>query len=144
MKINKLLFILFAIYSCSSNDKKNEVAGNFHSVHIANQISSPPSQAFDIKTLEVKTFEVKDSLGKAKGWGYNIYVNNSIALHQPIIPAIEGSKSFKTEQDAFKTGTYAAYKIKTTGSLSALSIEELDSLGINGNYYDNAKKIIIQ
>jgi hypothetical protein len=91
----------------------------------------PPSAPVPVSSYESRTFEIKDSItGKSLGWGYDIYVDNSRVIHQKIIPAIEGNHTFKTEADASKTGSYAANKMKQTGSFPTLSVKELDSLGI--------------
>lgn len=80
--------------------------------------------------IKVLTFEVKDSTGNSKGWGYDIFVGDKKMIHQPIIPAIPGNNPFKTENDARKTGTLAVQKMELTGTLPTLLVEELDSLGI--------------
>lgn len=81
-------------------------------------------------SIEIKTFEVKDSSGKTLGWGYDIYTNNKKTIHQSIIPAIQGNTSFKQEADARKTAQFAVEKMRATGSLPTLSKKELDSLGV--------------
>lgn len=125
-------FLLFTVLSsCSPTPADNHTKDASVNLAENNTVAADDeSPAFDVKSTEVKTFEVKDSSGKSQGWGYDIYINNQRTIHQPIIPAIEGNHSFKTEADAFKTGTFAANKLKATGSLPRLSIGELDSLGI--------------
>ena len=80
--------------------------------------------------ITVKTFEVKDSTGKSKGWGYDLYVDGKRTISQPIIPAVSGNDAFATEDDAKKTGELAVKKMKMTGSFPTISIDDLDSLGI--------------
>lgn len=82
------------------------------------------------RSFEVEVFEVKDSSGIFQGWGYDIYVDQAKAIHQPTIPAISGIYSFKTKEDALKTGTFAADKMRSSGFLPTLSLDELDSLGV--------------
>jgi hypothetical protein len=102
---------------------------------IANLISSEENVKMErgsvLDNMELKTFEVKDSSGKSKGWGYDIFVTNVRTIHQPIIPAIPGNKSFKTESDAKKIGLLALSKMKKSGGLPTILIKELDSLGIS-------------
>jgi hypothetical protein len=83
------------------------------------------------QNIEVKTFEVIDSVGKSHGWGYDLYVNGKKTIHQPIIPAVPGNNSFASESDARKIGDVAAAKMKTTGSLPTILVHDLDSLGID-------------
>lgn len=56
--------------------------------------------------LTVKTFETD------KGWGYSIFENEKLIIRQQYIPAIPTQKSFKSEQEAFKTGTVVIEKLK--------------------------------
>jgi hypothetical protein len=78
----------------------------------------------------LKTFEIRDSTGDAQGWGYDIYIDSTRTIHHPTIPAVSGISSFKTEDDASRTGNYAISKMKKSGSFPTLSIKELDSLGV--------------
>lgn len=127
-----MCFILMPVISCQNNGNKNDQA-NSQSVFpvdtnagSANIGSGHPAS----ETMEVKTFEVKDSTGKLQGWGYDIYSNGKKAIHQPIIPAIPGNWPFKSESDALKTGLFALSKMEKEGSLPTLSLFELDSLGV--------------
>ena len=119
------LFTSLTVSSCSSSDSTEKKDSNTSTENSAT--SAVPQNA---QLIEAKTFEVKDSTGKSQGWGYDIYVDGHKNIHQPIIPSIPGNNSFKTESDAKKTGDFAAQKMKLTGSLPTLSIQELDSLGI--------------
>lgn len=125
-----LFFSFFAgiLFSCSGNSEKETVE-----IHITapDQENSPSLSSFSSENISVKTFEVKDSTsGKSLGWGYDIYLDDRLTIHQPIIPAVEGNLHFNTEENARKTGTFAAEKIKHSGSMPTLSIQELDSLGV--------------
>ncbi len=90
-----------------------------------------PSEVKKENNHEVRAFQVKDSLGSFIGWGYDIYLDNNKIIHQPIIPAIEGMKSFKTKEDALKIGNFSISKIQNKNNgLPTISIIELDSLKI--------------
>ena len=80
--------------------------------------------------IEVKTYAVKDSADKLKGYGYDLYIDGKKTIHQPIIPAVPGNNAFATEEEAKRTGELAAAKMKATGSFPSLTIHELDSIGI--------------
>ena len=129
------VFLAPLLYSCSgeSADSKSLQSETVPvSVPPLSHVNSTPTQFPQIQsnTIELKIFEVKDSTGKSKGWGYDIYVDNKKMIHQPIIPAIPGNNAFRTEKDAQKTGQLAVEKMKKTGSLPTLSVTELDSLGV--------------
>lgn len=76
-------------------------------------------------TIEIKTFKMDN------GWGYDIFKNGKAYIHQPNIPAVSGNFAFKTEEQARKTAEMVAYKIKNNIIPPSMTIEELDSLGIN-------------
>lgn len=127
-----LFFTCFLISSCGSSADKSELASSKLSVPLTANADTPVVQVprFSSNNMEVKTYEVKDSTGKSQGWGYDIYIEHKKTIHQPIIPAIAGNRSFKTESDARKTALFALDKMIKEGYLPTLSIEELDSLGV--------------
>ncbi len=63
------------------------------------------------------------------GWGYMVMANDSIFIKQPIIPAVQGLKSFATETDAAKVGNLIIIKIKAHQK-PIISIEDLKALNI--------------
>ena len=56
--------------------------------------------AFKIKSIKTKT-----------GWGYTIACKDRIIIKQSIIPVINKTKSFATEEDALKTGNLVIEKL---------------------------------
>ena len=63
------------------------------------------------------------------GFGYQIVKKNKVLINQPFIPAIQGNKTFKTEEDAQKTANLVVSKIDKY-SLPKISVHELDSMKI--------------
>lgn len=122
--MNKKPFWILAsalLIACSSNTEETKTT-----IPVVDSI-----KVIEGHVYEAKTFEVKDSTtNKVLGWGYDIYIDNKRTIHQPHIPAVQGNSYFATEEDALKTGRFAADKMKTTGSLPTISLEELESLGI--------------
>ncbi len=64
------------------------------------------------------------------GFGYDIYVNDQLYIHQPGIPAIAENKGFNTEAGAQKIAQLVAHKIQNNILPPAVSKHELDSLGV--------------
>lgn len=64
------------------------------------------------------------------GWGYELFNEEKIIIHQEIIPVIEGNSPFLSRIDAKKTGKLALYKL-STGNIPVITRRDLDSLGIN-------------
>lgn len=65
----------------------------------------------------------------ANGWGYSITVDNKLFIKQDKIPAIQGNKSFATEEDAAKVAELVIKKIAKNEN-PAVTIQELKQLGI--------------
>jgi hypothetical protein len=138
MKHNKqlscflLLIVLSSLYSCGGEKGKTTEPTTpiTESMHESPSPAVLPSSV-PTEELEIRTFEVIDSTTKSsKGWGYDLYVDKQRMIHQPIIPAIPGNKPFSSEDKAKRAGLFAIAKIKKTGSLPVLTVEELDSLGV--------------
>ncbi len=107
-----LLAILF-LFSCQRTQ-------NFH-----------PSKISGYDTIRYKVFRV-DS-----GWGYDILINSKVFIHQPFIPGVQGRFVFLTANDARKTAILMIHKMLRQPGLPAVSVRELDSLGV---LYDTVKK----
>ncbi|WP_229655036.1 DUF4907 domain-containing protein [Flavobacterium sp. LC2016-23] len=56
-------------------------------------------------TLKTETFKT------ASGWGYSITYKDKIIIRQSIIPVINDSKSFSTEEDALKVANLVEKKL---------------------------------
>lgn len=107
-------FITVVFFSCTSpaSDERNDTS------------QTPKIEVNANVQIDVKTY--KDS----SGWGFDLYINGNKSIHQPIVPAIPGNLGFVSENDAKKTGDLMAYKIKHGIMPPAVSVYELDSLGI--------------
>lgn len=73
--------------------------------------------------LELKPFQT------AKGWGYNIYTDGKVFIHQDIVPALPGNKGFRTREDAMAVGSKVYERLKA-GQLPAVTAEEVKAMGI--------------
>ncbi|CAN5496896.1 hypothetical protein BH10BAC1_BH10BAC1_07330 [soil metagenome] len=124
--------VCFLFFSCSNQEEKQQQAIQQSSpLEPTEQANTQQSPTFSSENIEAKTFEVKDTLsGKSLGWGYDLYVDGHLTIHQPIIPGVSGNHSFSTEEKAKKTGTFAIKKMKLTGGLPTITIKELDSLDV--------------
>ena len=67
------------------------------------------------------------------GFGYNILVRGKTIIHQPNIPAVATHKGFPTEQSARKAADLVIRKIKTKGTLPALTIDEVNAAIMDEN-----------
>ncbi len=63
-------------------------------------------------------------------WGYNIYVNDMLKIHQPTIPGRAGNEGFKTKEDAEKTARLVIEKMKKGEMPPTVRIDEFKRLRI--------------
>jgi hypothetical protein len=75
-------------------------------------------------TYSVETFRTGES-----GWGYSIKCGEKIVIKQDIIPAIQQSVPFHSENDAKKTANLVIHKLNLK-KIPAISVNELDSLQV--------------
>ena len=75
--------------------------------------------------VEVRTYKNEN------GWGYDIYMNGKMLIHQPHIPALPGIRGFSKESSAFKLANLAAEKIKNNINPPSLTQEEVEKVLIN-------------
>ena len=73
------------------------------------------------------TYKIIASAGKT--WGYDIYNNNKLFVHQPTIPAMPGNEGFKTKSGAEKVAKKVIEKIGNGESPPTISIDEMKQLG---------------
>jgi hypothetical protein len=103
-----LVLAVIAIYGFAASKSKNtQKEGN------------PVAQ------YEVQTFQSKD-----KTWGYNVIIDGKLYVRQETIPAISGTKGFKTQKDASAVGQLIVSKIKKGIIPPTVTVEELKGLGI--------------
>jgi len=96
-------------------------------VDTANASTEPLKNPYEGSAIEVRTFK-NDSV--LKGFGYDIYVDNELKVHQPHIPAVSGNKGFSTEEKAKRAGEFVGDKFRHNIMPPSVSPKELDSLGV--------------
>lgn len=62
------------------------------------------------------------------GFGYDIYQDGKLIIHQPYIPAVSGNQYFKNSFRAETAANLVVYKLQHNIMPPTLSIRELDSL----------------
>lgn len=132
ISIFPLIGFSVTVFFFACNNNKNEVNQNQQQLSsVSESATTPSTPTFSSDNLEVKTYEVKDTTsGKSLGWGYDLYVDGHLTIHQPILPGVAGNISFSSQEEAKRTGTFALDKMKKSGGLPTISVQELDSLGV--------------
>ncbi len=94
-----LVFLITINVSCQSNTDKN----------------------INKDVYLIKTFQIDSS-----GWGYDVYNNEKLIIHQPNIPAVDGNITFKTKENAQKTAELVLEKLKKNIFPPSLTKEEVE------------------
>lgn len=115
MKVFLYLILLLSFGSCSSEETKTRTISTTANVQASKQYH------YEIIKL-------------TNGWGYRIFVNNSLYIEQLNIPAIEGIKPFKDNKQAQKMAEEVIKKLQKSTDFPTITVEELDSFKINWNY----------
>lgn len=69
-------------------------------------------------------------LANSNGYGYDVYANERLLVHQPSVPGICGTKGFVRKEDAGKVAGLVVKKISKGEMPPAVSQKELDSLKV--------------
>ena len=85
------------------------------------------------KIIQTKEVYKTETFKTNTGWGYTILKDDKVYIHQEIIPAIEGFKSFTTKEEAEKVGKFVVDKMKKKegAGFPQITVEEIDSLKIS-------------
>ena len=144
-----LFFFLSFLISCRNTEEKNttektiqsgekiilvdSVSNISQNIETASKNSNPdiglPLSATQnpvTDDIEVKIFQNENM----NGFGYDIYMNGRVYIHQPNVPAKAGNLGFKNKGLAEKVGELAVYKIRHNILPPTINLEELDSLGV--------------
>ncbi len=133
-----MLFLLLGTLNtaCGTADEKNKAGDSIHdtatgsTTTAGSEVRDSAAQTAPAPVIEAVVFEVRGSSNRIEGYGYDLVINGKKTVHQPMIPAVQGNKSFATEQDAKAVGELAAARMRKTGDLPTISVKDLDSLKI--------------
>jgi len=120
----RLIYFLVLLFFIGCGTTSNEVTESVNNT-IQEQVSKDTSE---ILGISYKIFEVEN-----KQFGYDIYVDGKMYIHQPHIPAIPGNKGFENKEDAIKVAELIINKIENNLIPPTTSKAELDSLGVISN-----------
>jgi hypothetical protein len=65
-----------------------------------------------------------------KTWGYDIYLQKRLFIHQPNIPGLPGNDGFKTKTDTKKVARLVIDKIKKSEMPPSVTVEEMKKIKV--------------
>ena len=116
---------IFSLMIFAACNQQTESAGSEHqSQPVTVTKESAPGPVQD-SSLTYKIISGENGTG---GYGYDIYVNGKMYVHQPTIPAVAGNRAFSSEQKAAQAAQLVIYKIQNNILPPTVEVRELDSL----------------
>lgn len=127
-----LLGLLF--FSCGTSSISHDPASCADSLAASKlpeeeAVTTTPASDSSSNTFSAQTFKNTPGEGP-EGYGFDIYQNGKVLIHQNAIPAIQGNKAFVSEAEAKAVGSLMLYKISNGIMPPTVDIKELDSLKI--------------
>ena len=87
------------------------------------QNATPPPQSLADNTPQKMTYKIIDAPNKT--FGYDIYVDSKMVIHQPHVPAVAGVEGFKSRAHAIKVANLVIQKMKEGNMPPTLTLEEV-------------------
>jgi hypothetical protein len=109
--------------------KDDYMKRNQESFSILNDWELSPDSSFTDLPISIRIIRSED-FGSPVGFGYDIQKASGFHILQPIIPAVGGNQTFKTELQAYKVAVLVAYKMTLDFGLPAITEKDLDLLKI--------------
>jgi hypothetical protein len=122
MKASFLILILLVF--CYAGPETN-VARKQSSSDVSNTEKFRPEKDSDRGHF---TYEIISS--PENSYGYNIYRDGRLFIHQPHRPALQGNEGFKTKADARKVAQTVLSKVQKGELPPSISMEELKDLEV--------------
>lgn len=121
---------------CRDGKKRVFVVGLFALIAaILGQISASFGQAGTVSTAQAgkiaaSTLTYKIIGSEAEGFGYDVFADGKMVIHQPGIPGQPGIKGFRTKADSKKVAELVVRKLKNKEMPPTVSEEELRTLKV--------------
>ncbi len=116
-KYSSIFMLFLLLTACNPTGQKTKESSGA-------AVGSTTANPIENDSYSFKTYMV------GKYWGYDIYKDNQLLVHQPNIPAIEGNRGFSSEQKAISVANLTIKKLRNGIMPPTISIEELDSLKV--------------
>lgn len=128
MKIIPALLVLLTIYACG--DSTPPVVKETKKPSFSSTPKVQEKKAKPVKEETTSRFRAVTLYDSKLGWGYDIFEGSKMVVHQPTIPAVQGMKGFKSEEDALKIADLVIRKLEQGMMPPTVSVEEMQELGV--------------
>lgn len=94
-------------------------------------LSSFSSCTYGFDTTKSRQFSFTIINGLNSTYGYDIFVDGKLMVHQPTIPAVSGQNGFAKKKDAEKVAELVISKIKAGIMPPTVTKQEMEKLGVS-------------
>ena len=130
MKLLGLVIIVLLSAHCDNQSHKKAVK-KVPAIAIPLQKKSIRKISKKVSTNEqISTFRFETIYDPQLGWGYDIYQQDVLKIHQPHIPVIQGLKGFENANDAALVAKKVLEKLDAGMMPPTLTEQELIQLGV--------------
>lgn len=131
MSISFAILIGIAFASCTNPLSENGHASCADSIVESKIPDASPNTDSGSSHFSMHTFKNADGL---EGYGFDVYQEGKMMIHQNSIPAIQGNKGFNNAEETKAVGALMLYRISNGIMPPSISIEDLDSLGVKHSF----------
>jgi hypothetical protein len=122
--VAQIVIVIFLV-SCKENSKP-EISNLNKNETTESLIAATEEKSPAVNTKYLSKIIYNDSIG----YGYDIFANDKMYIHQPHIPGISGNRGFKNGEDAQKVSELMIEKLNNNIIPPTITIEELNQLNI--------------
>lgn len=119
----KILFVFFLLFLINSASAQVYAPGAATHEMPKQETKFPEASAFANSKMTYKIINATNST-----FGYDIFADTKLMIHQPAIPGVSGNQGFKTKADAEKIAQLVIAKIKKGEMPPTITIEEMKKL----------------
>ena len=108
----------------------------FTSIYLAKGSTVYPSYTINKEyphqsdSIRIEKYLIRIIHSPNNGYGYDIYAEEKLFIHQPTIPALPGNGGFATKAAAEKVARKVVEKMQKGESFPTITIEEMKQLGV--------------
>jgi hypothetical protein len=114
-------FILLLLTLPVANGWALPLSGLQDSMPVVQKQVSPPAKG---------KISYKITMASDHSFGYDIYRDGRLLIHQPVIPCVAGTKGFRNKSDAQKTALLVIQKIRHGIMPPTVSKNEMQAIGV--------------
>lgn len=124
--------VLTVLIACESNASKHDNSLQIEKHERKTEPKQPiaPNPELSNPKKIVSRYRFVTLFDAQIGWGYDIYLDDALKIHQPHIPVIQGIQGFKNAYDAELVAKKVIEKLENGIMPPTLSEQELNELGV--------------